>query len=158
MEAFFFFITYINLHIPNSTTWCNWTFGYCCSNIPCFRYIGSPEKPHAGQHANLGCLLDIIINLIIKGKQLLETDISFLLRFQNLSRGPKGEQHQYNSSFVQNCSCQFLHFSRWRQWLAYNSWQNANNQHFYNQSSAIRICQQYHKSYLVFLFGLFFSK
>lgn len=69
---------------------------------------------------------EFITDFIIKGQQLLEIDLSSLLRFQKLWTGPKGI-HQYNSSFVQNSSCRFLHFSRWRQWLAYNNWQNAHN-------------------------------
>lgn len=62
-----------------------------CSNIPNFHEVASSEKPYVGQHTNLGCPLNIITNFIIKGKQLLEVDLSSLLRFQKLWRGPKGK-------------------------------------------------------------------
>lgn len=148
----------ISTHIPTSTVWCanehlatavpTCLFPLCCK---------SRKAPCKAAH-QLRCLLNVTVSLIIKGKQLLETGLSSLLRFQKVWTGPKGKKHRYNSSFVQNRLCRLLHFSRWRQWLAYNNWQNANNQHFTNRSGEIRSCQQYHKSYLVLLFSLFFSK
>lgn len=76
-----------------------------CSKTPSFHEIASSEKPYVGQHTNLGCLLNVITNLIIKGKQLLGVDLSSLLRFQKLWRGS-----QRKITFVQwqLCRNQFV--------------------------------------------------
>lgn len=68
---------------------CNRILGYCCSNIPCFHCVASPEKPCVRQHTKLKCLLNVTINLIIKEKQLLEIGSLAYRGFKKFGQVPK---------------------------------------------------------------------